>query len=38
MLPKNMAYTREVINDGLSQRANNGLKVRQPLITDISCG
>ncbi len=26
-----MAFVREVINDGLSQRASNGLKVRQPL-------
>ena len=26
-----MAFVREVINEGLSQRASNGLKVRQPL-------
>src|SRR5690606_13795014 len=26
-----MAFVREVINEGLSQRAANGLKVRQPL-------
>jgi isoleucyl-tRNA synthetase len=26
-----MSFVREVINDGLSQRAANGLKVRQPL-------
>jgi isoleucyl-tRNA synthetase len=28
---KNMAYVREVINEGLSQRAAASLKVRQPL-------
>lgn len=31
LVVRNMAFTREVINDGLSQRAKSGVKVRQPL-------
>ena len=30
---REMHYTREVINNGLSQRAQAGMKVRQPLAT-----
>ncbi|HKX73336.1 MAG TPA: isoleucine--tRNA ligase [Candidatus Saccharimonadales bacterium] len=33
-----MAYVREVINDGLSQRASAGLKVRQPLASVTVAG
>lgn len=31
LLTRNMAYAREVINEGLSQRARAAIKVRQPL-------
>ncbi len=31
LIVERMAFVREVINEGLSQRAANGLKVRQPL-------
>jgi len=31
LIIERMAFVREVINEGLSQRAANGLKVRQPL-------
>ena len=31
LLIRDMAFVREIINDGLSQRARAGLKVRQPL-------
>ncbi|HSX32362.1 MAG TPA: isoleucine--tRNA ligase [Candidatus Saccharimonadales bacterium] len=33
LLIERMAFVREVINEGLSQRASNGIKVRQPLAS-----
>lgn len=31
LIIRDMSFVREIINDGLSQRAKNGVKVRQPL-------